>query len=95
MSAPDPDQGPEAVEDQGDLQREPTAPFLRERLQASRLLRGVGNAAVAVNGLLGQGGAPPLILPPAEERSAPPPPDNDEFAEAFRRVQQLLKRDET
>ncbi|WP_189058097.1 hypothetical protein [Deinococcus daejeonensis] len=82
-------------EKQGDLEHESTAPSLRERLQASRLRRGVGNAAVAMNGLLGQGGAPPLILPPAEQRSAPPPPDDDEFAEAFRRVQQLIKRDET
>lgn len=74
---------------------ETRVPSLRDRLQANRLLRGVGNAAVAVNGMLGQGTTPPPILPPAEERSAPPAPENDEFAAAFRRVQALDQKDQS
>ncbi|GGL10839.1 hypothetical protein [Deinococcus radiotolerans] len=79
------------MDDHSELTRKPTPCSLRERLHANRLLRGVGNAAVAVNGLLGQGSPPPLILPPAEERRAPPLPDTDEFAAAFREVRQLIK----
>jgi hypothetical protein len=82
------------MDDQTDTNRHPDAPrsSWRERLQANRLLRGVGNAAVAVNGLLGQGTTPPPMLPPAEERSAPPVPENDEFAAAFRKVQEDRRR---
>lgn len=50
------------MDDHSELTREPTPPSLRERLHANRLLRGGGNAAVAVNGLLGQ---PPATDPAA------------------------------
>ena len=54
------------MDDETDTSRHPEAPrpSLRERLTGNRFLRGIGQGAVAVNGLLGQGTTSPPMLPP-------------------------------